>query len=643
MILNVLNDIRKKGRAKRYILQFASSVADPLLKINLRKLQSIEPRISEEDERSYYSRLQTLAKEGPIFSSKVIQSIESLPDRYLPNEKKHFVIWLANRLNAGDELASRMLSEKPSDTWTNIRDFLNAESDLNFKDFFSLAEGAELWHEELAANMDDSISIAGDPVVYRFDNGYKIVEVRPENLALEGKSMGHCVGDYCDDVKFGGTTIYSLRSKEDRPLVTIEIEDGLLRQIKGRQNSAPIEKYRKYIIQWLDSMKEKVDLYSRDYFNILSDKQMVTVLERDPKTFVLQGEEIKRMIQSRKIEDPRLPRLLEDLAKSGEEISVEFAARNINTPTDTLKELAHECLLNPSEMRRVAIYLAENKGATEEVLHMLSRHPDDDIKWSVSKNPMTAPQTVYILSTTNSKIVQRALSERSFLSPEVINNLVKSSDFLVLEKLAIRSDLPYASQLQLFDRQNDRIWFLLARNQYVDPRILEKIAMEGEALEKMMVAENPVATSEVLNILATDSSTSVREKVARHPNCSAEALELFLTTTDNEGGVSATGMEAIKNPSLTSEVIMSILSKANLDETRIFFKNLAYLDRQLPTQVYEKMSKHKNINIRMFVAEHKHTPSNILKSMGENDPDANVQYAARSTLRLKTMLLQNEY
>lgn len=41
-------------------------------------------------------------------------------------------------------------------------------------------------------------------------------------LSHEGEVMGHCVGDYCDDVASGTTGIYSLRDKKGKSHVTIE-------------------------------------------------------------------------------------------------------------------------------------------------------------------------------------------------------------------------------------------------------------------------------------------------------------------------------------------------------------------------------------------------------------------------------------
>lgn len=46
-------------------------------------------------------------------------------------------------------------------------------------------------------------------------------------LTAEGDYMGHCVGDYCDDVIAGNKRIFALRDPEGKPHVTVEAQRGL--------------------------------------------------------------------------------------------------------------------------------------------------------------------------------------------------------------------------------------------------------------------------------------------------------------------------------------------------------------------------------------------------------------------------------
>jgi len=94
-------------------------------------------------------------------------------------------------------------------------------------------------------------------------------------LKDEGDQMGHCVGGYCDYVENGDSKIYSLRDSKGKSHVTIEVEPpkpgiyqgeqarGLLpaddtpsiRQIKGKQNRAPVAEYLPYVQDFVKSGK----------------------------------------------------------------------------------------------------------------------------------------------------------------------------------------------------------------------------------------------------------------------------------------------------------------------------------------------------------------------------------------------------
>jgi hypothetical protein len=58
------------------------------------------------------------------------------------------------------------------------------------------------------------------------DTGHQWVELAPEGLRAEGQAMRHCVGGYCSSVEDGSTRILSLRGKDGKPAVTVEVRPG---------------------------------------------------------------------------------------------------------------------------------------------------------------------------------------------------------------------------------------------------------------------------------------------------------------------------------------------------------------------------------------------------------------------------------
>lgn len=61
-----------------------------------------------------------------------------------------------------------------------------------------------------------------------------------QELKAEGKALSHCVGSYADRVARGETVILFVRQKEkiDNPLYTLEIKNGKIVQLRGKQNKA---------------------------------------------------------------------------------------------------------------------------------------------------------------------------------------------------------------------------------------------------------------------------------------------------------------------------------------------------------------------------------------------------------------------
>jgi hypothetical protein len=77
-------------------------------------------------------------------------------------------------------------------------------------------------------------------------DGYRLVRlVSAAALDKEGSEMRHCVGDGAYDGHLGidGTLLLSLRDKQGKSHATIEIRDGRLTQLRGKQNKPAVARY----------------------------------------------------------------------------------------------------------------------------------------------------------------------------------------------------------------------------------------------------------------------------------------------------------------------------------------------------------------------------------------------------------------
>lgn len=107
---------------------------------------------------------------------------------------------------------------------------------------------SEAWHERLLKlNFDaDPDTVEEIEIVETAEDGVRIVELKgPAALLREGALMGHCVGGrgYVDAVRSGAARIFSVRDPQNVPHVTIEVRRNVARQIKGRGNTAPVERW----------------------------------------------------------------------------------------------------------------------------------------------------------------------------------------------------------------------------------------------------------------------------------------------------------------------------------------------------------------------------------------------------------------
>ena len=92
-------------------------------------------------------------------------------------------------------------------------------------------------------------------VVHKFKDGYYWYDIRSDVCTLEGQKMGHC------GKGMAGGNLYSLRSpsgtkKDPDPHVTIELTaPGVIYQIKGKGNDAPVKKYWPYVSWFIKNIK----------------------------------------------------------------------------------------------------------------------------------------------------------------------------------------------------------------------------------------------------------------------------------------------------------------------------------------------------------------------------------------------------
>lgn len=191
-------------------------------------------------------------------------------------------LWLEERESVGRRLpglpppwgtASLERSAELKQAYADVED---TEGRLNRSLYVLLHRGAAIamWAQEERPNLtsmtvpevNDAVKAWGDArklkrevpqgkVIYEWPDGWTIQWLGSEHLEAEGDVMQHCVGGYCEQVRYGDVVIYSLRDPRGRPHVTIEYNeaDDDFVQVMGKQNEPPAPKYAARVVEWLEA------------------------------------------------------------------------------------------------------------------------------------------------------------------------------------------------------------------------------------------------------------------------------------------------------------------------------------------------------------------------------------------------------
>lgn len=166
---------------------------------------------------------------------------------------------------------------------------------INFKTltFDEAKQRSERWHEELSRLKAGRIEDEEGDVVINFPDGFYWIKLGKSYCEKEAKAMAHCAR--------ASGILYSLR-REKYPYVTVDLNEGVIQQIKGRANTKPKPEYHKYIIAFILSPVTGVKYLKSQYqpqtdFNLndLTDEQLSEIVKRKPGLFRFSEAALKRL------------------------------------------------------------------------------------------------------------------------------------------------------------------------------------------------------------------------------------------------------------------------------------------------------------------------------------------------------------
>lgn len=256
---------------KNTISEFIGSVSDNKYKAklfnfvkknssaNLKEVKSCLESIVAEDKKKQQLKL-----------SSIPDNMKSLYDQ-LPSEKmKTYFLKLA-RTNSLPMIHLNADGRNLLDMFKTIDHFIKEmKNDAKIKDFEfnALYEAADKWEKSFTKVdvSDKDLSLIKENIVFTWNNGpYKghfvYSMTKHEELQQEGKLMNHCVGgsNYFESVKNGSIKIFSLRTPQNTPLLTIETSDDMFqfRQVSASGNKHPEGDALTMLNEWKMSIHPK--------------------------------------------------------------------------------------------------------------------------------------------------------------------------------------------------------------------------------------------------------------------------------------------------------------------------------------------------------------------------------------------------
>jgi hypothetical protein len=173
----------------------------------------------------------------------------------LKNKSISYPNWVIKALNEGKEivLPNFSLSIDEFEHWMDYINTLPSTRDLTRLSIPQLKKKIEEW--DLSFKKSDEAGSNDYALIFQYSNNYKWVRINSKlGLEYEGSIMNHCVGDYWEQVREGMTYIYSLRDSQNKPHVTVEVTDDAIRQVKGKNNTIPVN-YMSYILDLINSQR----------------------------------------------------------------------------------------------------------------------------------------------------------------------------------------------------------------------------------------------------------------------------------------------------------------------------------------------------------------------------------------------------
>ena len=429
----------------------------------------------------------------------------------------------------------------------DIKDWYASEHpDINQMSPLTVLEKSKNWHLMMAQQSGKYSPISRENIFYgpegwadEQNNGYFFVELKLEgDLKQEGNLMSHCVGGYCESVDSGNSRIFSLRNVNNPyvPIITVETDGStkMVRQDYGPDNSKIDEKYHEMVREAFvrdvtieDFKKMRQADRQTDQINVIDDKstskEMLTKIYQivkldykqpgDPHVDYYTNDLIFNLAQK-----PNLDfKIMEDIYQSYNGQFNIALSQNPNLPTYIIEDMINNILKSDvDDSLSYLIGLITNPNITPDILETLSKHDNVNIKWYVSINEKTKPETLVELFKTGDPQTLEGVAQNKNTPPEILTELSEGYVPYITIEVCKNPNTPAETLKNMMGSGNKNTIREIAKNTNLDYLEFEKLSKSLDYVIRQNIAENKGTPINILEVLSKDEFSSVRGNVAKN-------------------------------------------------------------------------------------------------------------------------------
>ena len=223
---------------------------------------------------------------------------------------------------------------------------------------------------------------------------------------------------------------------------------------------------------------------------------------------------------------------LRELAKTGDEKVLAAIARNPNTPSELLVELAGEYLDEIGNNPALELILFENPNFIEDISY---KHFEDFLYKHEKCCSIWLPDWFFKLAVFHSNYEIRSLIASNFHTPvSYLGKLAKDEHEYVRSGVADNENTPSFLLEKLAEDEDSDVRERVGFNENTPISLLEKLAEDESFWVRYSVAYNKNTPINLLEKLVTDPHPAVRSTVAENQNTPISLLEKLTEDEDDE-------------------------------------------------------------------------------------------------------------